>query len=284
MKQILIPTDFSKNARNAVAYGLNFLKNQQCNIHFLHTYTPAFHRMDYVMGGPTFSAIPDPTVELSLIGLEKTVNYAKEKFSNHKHKYNMLSSFNTLTDEIRTACEKWDISLVIMGTQGATGAKEIFLGTNTVHTLRKAQVPVLVIPENCTYSKVKTILFPTDYLSDYKMEELEFLIDQVKVQNAEIVVLHINEKAHISEIQKKNKQLLAEKLKDTKHKFAWDNENLMPDAIHQFIQKNDIDLLVMMNRKHNFFERLLIKPNVDTMGFHTTIPFLVIPDTAPVTT
>ncbi|WP_420601120.1 universal stress protein [Flagellimonas sp.] len=284
MKQILIPTDFSKNARNAIAYGLNFLKDQQCNIHFLHTYTPAFYRMDYVMGGPTFSAIPDPSVELSLIGLEKSVNYAREKFPNPNHKYNMLSSFNTLTDEIKTSCEKWNIALIVMGTQGATGAKEIFLGTNTVHTLRKAQVPVLVVPEKCEYRKVETILFPTDYLSDYKMEELEFLIDQAKMLNAEITVLHVNEKAHISEIQKKNKQLLAEKLKDVKHKFAWDNENFMPNAIHQFIQENDIDLLVMMNRKHNFFERLLIKPNVDTIGFHITIPFLVIPDTASVIT
>lgn len=281
MKQILIPTDFSKNARNAVAYGLNFLKDQQCNIHFLHTYTPAFYRMDYVMGGPTFSAIPDPSVELSLVGLEKTVNYAKEKFPNPNYQYNMLSSFNTLTDEIRTVCEKWNISLVIMGTQGATGAKEIFLGTNAVHTLRKAQVPVLVVPEKCAYKKIETILLPTDYLSDYKMEELEFLLDQAKILNAKIIVLHVNEKAHISETQRKNKRLLTEKLKDVEYQFEWDNENLMPNAIHQFILKNDIDLLVMMNRKHNFFERLLIKPNVDTMGFHTTIPFLVIPDTAP---
>ncbi|WP_420322023.1 universal stress protein [Flagellimonas sp.] len=284
MKQILIPTDFSKNARNAIAYGLTFLKDQQCNIHFLHTYTPAFYRMDYVMGGPTFSAIPDPSVELSLIGLEKTVSQAKEEFSNPNHKYNMLSSFNTLTDEIKASCEKWNVELIVMGTQGATGAKEIFLGTNTVHTLRKAQVPVLVVPEQCKYKKIETILFPTDYWTDYKMEELEFLLDQVKMLNAKIIVLHVNERAHISETQRKNKQLLNEKLKDVAHQFEWDNESSMPNAIHQFIKKNDIDLLVMMNRKHNFFERLLIKPNVDSMGFHTTIPFLVIPDTAPLVT
>ncbi|SNZ00741.1 universal stress protein [Flagellimonas pacifica] len=284
MKQILIPTDFSNNAWNAITYGLNFLKDEQCNIHFLHAYTPAFYRMDYVIGGPTFSAIPDSSVELSLIGLEKTVNDVKEKFPNPNHKYNMLSSFNTLTDEIKNACEKWEVVLIVMGTQGATGAKEVFLGTNTVHTLRKAEVPVLAIPENCEYEKVKTILFPTDYLSDYKMEELGFLLNQVKTINAKVIVLHVNERAHISENQKKNKQLLAEKLKDVKHKFVWDNENLMPNAIHQFTRENDIDLLVMMNRKHNFFERLLIKPNVDTIGFHTIIPFLVIPDTAPIIT
>lgn len=284
MKQILIPTDFSENAKNAIAYGLNYLKDHHCNIHFLHTYTPAFYRLDYVMGGPTFSAIPDPIVEQSLIGLEKSINYAKTQFSNSNHKYNMLSSFNTLTDEIKTACEKWNIALIIMGTQGATGAKEIFLGTNTVHTLRKAEVPVLVIPENCEYKKIGTILFPTDYLSNYKMEDLEFLLDQVKMLNAELIMLYVNEKAHITEIQKKNRELLAKKLADIKHKFVWDNENLMPNAIHKYILDNDIDLLAMMNRKHNFFERLLIKPNVDSIGFHITIPFLVIPDTAPIVT
>ena len=284
MKQILIPTDFSENAKNAVTYGLHYLKDQECNIHFLHTYTPAFYRVDYVMGGPTFSAIPDPVVEKSLMGLEQSITYAKENFSNPNHKFNMLSSFNILTDEIKAACRQWKIELIVMGTQGATGAKEIFLGTNTVHTLRKAQVPVLVVPEKCTFQPINTVLFPTDYLSDHSEEELSFLLDQIKMLRAELIVLHVNEKAHISARQKKNKDLLAEKLADTHHRFEWDNDNLMPNAIHKFILDHDIDMLVMMNRKHSFFERLLFKPNVDAIGFHTTIPFLVLPDKVPIVT
>ncbi len=284
MKQILIPTDFSENAWNAIVHALSLFKDQKCNFHFLHTYTPAFYRIDYVMGGPTFSAIPDTNVELSLIGLEKTIGDAKRKFPNTNHKYNMLSSFNTLTDEIKKTCDKYNIELIVMGTKGATGAKEIFLGTNTVHTLRKAEVPVLVVPENCPYTKVETILFPTDYLSHYKIQELQYLLNLADILDFEITILHVNESADMTETQKENKRRLAKKMEVTRHKFIWDSENHMPNAIYRSIKENSIDLLVMMNRKHNFIERLLIKPNVDSIGFHIDIPFLVIPDTAQIET
>lgn len=281
MKQVLIPTDFSKNAWNATVYALNFLKDQECTFHFLHTYTPAFYRMDYVMGGPTFSAIPDTSVERSLIGLEKVVEMAKKEFSNPKHHYNTLSSFNTLTDEIKAVCKKRKIDLIVMGTQGATGAVEIFLGTNTVHTLRKAKVPVLVIPESYAYKKVKKILFPTDYWTKYKTKELQPLLDFAKELEAEVTVFHVNEEDDMTNAQLENQTFLKEKLTAVKHNFVLEKEQLMPNAVSHHIQEQQIGLLAMMNRKHSFFERLMIRQNVDVLGFHITIPFLVLPDTAP---
>lgn len=284
MKQVLIPTDFSKNAWNATAYALNFLKDEECTFHFLHTYTPAFYRMDYVMGGPTFSAIPDASVERSLIGLEKVVERAKKEFSNPKHHYNTLSSFNTLTDEIKDVCKKRKIDLIVMGTQGATGATEIFLGTNTVYTLRKAVVPVLVIPEGYAYKSIKKILFPSDYWSDYKTEELQPLLDIAKELEAEITVFHVNEEYDMTDAQLKNQGFLEEKLTEVKHHFVLEKEQLMPNAVSHHIEEKQIGLLAMMNRKHSFFERLMVRQNVDVLGFHITIPFLVLPDTAPLNT
>src|SRR5680860_985783 len=73
MKNILIPTDFSPNAWNAVVYAMQFLKDENCKFYFLHTYTPSFYRLDYMIGGPEFSAIPDYEVDVSVEGLEKTI-------------------------------------------------------------------------------------------------------------------------------------------------------------------------------------------------------------------
>lgn len=282
MKQILIPTDFSENAWNAIVFGLTLFKDQECVFHFLHTYTPAFYRVDYVMGGPEFSAIPDSGVERSLVGLEKTKEKIERLYPNPKHRYNTLASFNTLTDEIKDITRERNINLIIMGTQGATGAKEIFLGTNTVHVLRKTKIPVLVIPNKYAFTAIDSILFPTDYWSDYKIEEFGFLLDFADSLKAEIVVFHANEEHDLTEAQQKNKVLLSSKLKDIKHRFVLDRDNLMPKAVYKYIEENNAGLLAMMNRKHSFFERLMIKQNVDAFGFHIDIPFLVIPDTASI--
>ncbi len=71
MKNILLPTDFSRNAWNAIAYALHFLKDEPCIFYLLNTYTPAFYRADYLIGGPAVSAIPDIRVDVSLAGLDR---------------------------------------------------------------------------------------------------------------------------------------------------------------------------------------------------------------------
>ncbi|MGB5818973.1 MAG: universal stress protein [Saonia sp.] len=282
MKRILIPTDFSKNAWNAISFAMEFFKDQDCTFYFLHTYTPAFYRMDYMMGGPSYSAIPDAGVALSLAGLERTLEDIKKQFPNKKHSYETLSAFNLLIDEIKEVCTEKNIDMIVMGTKGATGAKEIFMGTQTVYTIRKVNTPVLAIPDDYSYRPVRHILFPSDYMSRYKQMELDILIALAKTYAAKIIVLHATEEDPISEKQNKNKAFLARSLKEVPHTFEEIEKQYMPNVVYQFIQHQDIELLVMMNRKHSFLERLLIKQNVDAIGFEINIPFLVIRDTSEI--
>ena len=282
MKKILIPTDFSRNAWNAICYALEFFKNEACTFYFLHTYTPAFYRMDYMLGGPAYSAIPDVGIDISIAGLEKTLNDVQEQFPNPNHTYETISAFNTLTDEINELSEKENIHMVVMGTQGATGAKQLFLGSSTVFVIRKARVPILVIPNNCRFSPLQKILFPTDFWSTYKKEEVQPIIEIAKIHQAEITLLHIKEEYDLTERQLENKALLEELLKDVSPVSTEVEEKLMPQAILDYIEENRYHLLAMMNREHSFFERILIKQNVDQIGFHVKIPFLVVRDTSEI--
>ena len=279
---ILLPTDFSKNSGNAIAYAMELFKNEKCDFFFLHTYTPSFYRMDYMLGGPLFSAIPDSGVDISLAGLEKTLKDVKKTYKNPKHTYTIISAFNTLTDEINEVTVEKEIDMVVMGTQGATGAKEIFLGTNTVYVLRKAIAPVLVIPENYTFQKIKRLLLPSDYLTNYKQNELSMVIKMAKMNKAELIVLHVKEEYDLTTGQQENKMALYKSFAGLSTTFTELKGSIMPDAILDYVKNNDIDLLMMMNRKHSFFERLFERQNVDQIGFHIKIPFLVIRDTAKV--
>jgi len=279
---ILLPTDFSKNSGNAISYAMELFKNEKCNFFFLHTYTPSFYRMDYMLGGPMFSAIPDSGVDISLAGLEKTLEDVKKSYKNPNHSYNIISAFNTLTDEINEVTIEKEIDMVVMGTQGATGAKEIFLGSNTVYVLRKAIAPVLVIPENYTFQKIEKILLPSDYLTNYKDNELSTAIKMVKMNKAKLIVLHVKEEYDLTASQEENKMALYRRLDGLSTTLTELKGSLMPNAILNYVQKNGIDLLMMMNRKHSFFERIFEKQNVDQIGFHIKIPFLVIRDTAKV--
>ena len=282
MFKILLPTDFSDNAWNAISYAMEFFKNEVCTFYLLHTYTPAFYRMDYMMGGPSFSAIPDIGVDISQAGLDKTLEKLSATYNNPRHTVKTISAFSLLTDEINEVSQEKDIDLIVMGTQGATGAKEIFLGSNTVFVLRKALVPVLVIPEGYQFKPVKTILFPTDYRTQYKEAEVDTIMGFAAIQDSEITVLHIKEPFELSEAQQLNRDHLKQCLTKVSHRFEEKEVGPMPDAVIDYIDKHNYDLLTMMNRKHSFMERLLWKQNVDQIGFHTQVPFLVIRDTGKI--
>lgn len=280
MKNILIPTDFSRNARNAIDYAMKFLEGERCTFYFLHTYTPNFYRMDYVLGGPSFSAIADKGIDISLAGLEKSVADVKARHANPKHTYEMVSAFNILSDEINELSQSKEIDLVIMGTQGATGAKEIFLGSNAVHALRKSQVPVLVIPEGCSFQPIKNILFPTDYLSYFRENDLLMLLEIARLHKAMVRVLHVREKADLTERQRRNNLHLDRCLAPVAHSQEDINGTNIPDAVIDYSEANQTDLICMMNRKHSFMERLLTRQNIDQVGFHVKVPLLVIRDTS----
>jgi nucleotide-binding universal stress UspA family protein len=280
MKKILLPTDFSDNAWNAIVYALHFFKNENCTFYILHTYTPSFYRADYMIGGPTFSAIPDVGVELAQAGLDKTIADIKKNHKNAKHQYKTLSAFNTLTDEVREVTENKNIDLIVMGTQGATGAKEIFLGTRTVHVIRKSRIPVMVVPNGYVFKEIKYVLFPSDYVISFEKEEVRLLIDVAKMHNAKLTILNVKDDYDLTDGQKQNKASLATYFYTLHPKFEQVKGKLMPNAIHEYIDQHNIGLLAMMNRRHSFLDRLLVQPNVDSIGYHTKIPFLVMPYTS----
>lgn len=279
MKTILIPTDFSKNAWNAISFALQFFKEIRCAFYFLHAYTPAFYRMDYAIGGPEFSAIPDKDVEASIRGLEMTLKKANTCFGNPKHIYKTISAFNVLTDEINEVCDAKEIDLIIMGTQGASGAKELFLGSNTIHVIRKSKAPVLAIPAAYQYGPIKKILFTVDYRSKYNRDDLYIAIETAKMHNAEITAYHVKEERELSKEQCDNKAFLALCLEQVSFKFKEELGAYVPKAILEYLEGHNFDLLVMMKRKHTFFERILTRQKIDKIGFHVKTPFLVIPDT-----
>ncbi len=282
MKNILIPTDFSRNAWNAIEYAMEFFKDQRCTFFFLHTYTPSFYRMDYVLGGPSFSAIPDKGLDISQAGLEQTVEKTKMQYANPNHTFEMVSAFNILTDEINEVSRDKDIDLVVMGTQGATGAKEIFLGSNTVYVIRKAAIPLLAIPNNYSFLSINKILFPTDYLTQYKEEELALLIEFTKLHNASVTVLHVQEESGLTESQLEHKNHLRNIVAQIPHTMQELRGANMPDAVIDYAHTFEMDLITMMNRKHSFLERLMVRQNIDQIGFHVKVPLLVIRDTAKI--
>lgn len=277
MKKIILPTDFSDNAFNAIRYAVLLFKDVEASFYLVNTYTPAIYQAEYVVHSPGQIGLGDVLQENSLSQLADLMKKLETEFKNPKHLFIPHSAFNVLVDEVVELAKKENTDLVIMGTQGATGAKEIFLGTNTVHIIKKATCPVIAVPSGFEYEIPKEILFPTDYEVDYQKAQLQQLLDIAEIHISSIEVIHASSGYELTQNQLNNRKKLNDILAKTAHLFHdLPNQGVIA-AINNFQLKKRMNFLVMIQNKHTFLERLFIEPVIKKIGFHVKIPFMVIP-------
>ncbi|EZH74741.1 hypothetical protein ATO12_08350 [Aquimarina atlantica] len=277
MKRILLPTDFSDNAFNAIRYALCLFRDEEVTFYLLNTFTPVSYHTGYLIENPAPYGMEDIAMINSKRDIERTEEKIKEEFNNPKHSFVRLSVFNTLIGEIKSVVEKYNIDLIVMGTKGATGAKEVFIGTHTMYTIKKVNCPVIAVPSGFEFEKPKDILFPTDYNLSIDNKYLPLVKEICDKYTCKLNILNAYSGVSLGVEQQKIKEDLDKYFKNNTHVFHIAEGVDVLEAVEDFQKKYKIDLLVMIHNKHSFFENLLFKPVINQVAYHTNIPFLVIP-------
>lgn len=277
MKNILLPTDFSENSWNAISYALQLFKDETCKFYLLNAYTPLIYHVEYVLVSPEQYGMDDAIRQSSLNQLNDLKVRMEKTFKNPKHTIETIAAFNNLIPEIKDTVVNKAINYVIMGTKGATGANEILFGSNTVHVFKNIKCPVLAIPDGFDFEIPHEVLFPTDYQVNYQNHHINPILDIIALYNTRINILHASYGYELSEEQEKNKKILEKYFKKSTYLFQSVNHQTVEEGINNFQLKARINLLVMINNKHSFFENLFFKNTINQIGFHLNIPFLVIP-------
>ncbi|GLB50290.1 universal stress protein [Neptunitalea lumnitzerae] len=270
MKKILLPTDFSDNSRNAIKYAVELYKDEKCLFYLLNT----IYDTDNILHGSIYEIYK----ERSFKELELLEQEISSKYKNDKHSFKKVATVNLLNEQIKTLVKAEGIDLIIMGTQGATGAQEILFGSYTVSAIKVAECPLLAIPEEFSYRKPKNIVLATDYGVDFESYQLDLLKKVAKRNNSQLHVVHVNvNDKPLKEIEVHSKEMLKNSLKDLDVVFDEVEGNSVQEAIFKYDDTTPIDLLVMIKHKHTFFERLFLGSQIYKIGYHTTFPFLVLP-------
>ncbi|MEM9363072.1 MAG: universal stress protein [Bacteroidota bacterium] len=281
MQKILIPTDFSENAWNAISYAMHLFRNRKCTFYFLNTYTPVIPSSRFMANMVDGVRIVDAVRDASEKGLRQTVERAKKEFNNSNHNFEIKSSFNLLVEEVKDVVEEYGIHLVITGTKGASGIDEVFMGSNTVRIIKNTKrCPVLAIPQHFDFVAPSEIAFATDFNRFYSSSELQPLLDLADMFKATIRIVHVQYKLKaLSELQQFNLNMLRRYLKNAEHYVHTVSElNSVSHTLEMFSEELDIHLLAMLNYQHSYMEKMTREPIVKRTAFHTQIPLLVIPE------
>ncbi len=274
MRSILIPTDFSDNAMNAIKYALELFKYEKCDFYIMHAYEDAIHKETTSLTRENLESVTEMMANKCAAHLEQILKEIHEISPNPRHTYHSISANNILIDEADSIVNDKDIDLIIMGTRGKSNDKKITFGSQTLQVLKYVQCPVLAIPEKQTYTQPKQILFPTNYLIPFKRRELKLFCDMVAPYRSIIDVVYISKSSKLSMRQEDNQLFIKEALCKNEINFKTLDSKHVVETIEQYVKEHPIDMIVMVNTRDSFLESFLYPSRVDQLSLDLKVPFL----------
>ncbi|WP_224485239.1 universal stress protein [Robertkochia aurantiaca] len=280
MKKILLPTDFSETSVNAIRYAFNLFNDTEAEMHLVHAFDVAPSTLGVTREEKLKTHFYEVTEAQAKEEMKKLLDRIKTEFPERKGKIRAFTTPNDLMDAVPNAIKELQADLVLMGTKGATGAQEVFLGSNAVKVMKRLKnIPLLLVPGKATYTELKHIVFFNDLRRHFEKEEVQPMVDLAKLGNAEISLVYLKHVNELTPEQEKNKEELKHLLKEMEtRELVMALEDEVNQVITDFTAKENVNLLAMIRNKHGFFEKIFREPVISKVAFHTEVPFLVIPE------
>lgn len=281
MKNILILTDFSENAWNALKYAQQLFKPTECNFYLLHVSDFINYPVSPVyIGEDEENLFTEELIAPSKKQLNNLLKKVEKTFSNKNHNYFSVHEHGFFLEAIKKNIAEKKIDLIIMGTKGATGMRKRIIGSNAGDVITKVKCNTLIIPKAVTFSIPKEVAFPTDYNIFYSHKILEAVTEILRLSQSNIRVMNVSRSdRQLTTAQEKNQEYLSDYLNEAfqkKNSFHTITNKNVNAAIQCFVESRDVDIIMMVAKNLNFLQQILFDSIVEKISFHTKVPFFVI--------
>lgn len=262
MKNILIPTDFSENSRNALEYALGYFKNVQANFYLIHVDS---------------QNCDEKRSQLCQDNLNTEIQFYQNNSLSKSQKFFAVYERMSLIEGIRKHLTAKKIDYIVMGTKGDSTLISSEIGSNTSEVITKIKCPIFVIPRNARFLNIDTIAFPTDYNCSFRKNVRHTLADTLSLHKAAVHVLNVKYSAReLSTDQLDNKSFLKDMLKEHQYDFHVLESRTIENGIQTFTELHKTDLITMVAKNLNLIQRLLFNPKNADLNYRIELPFLVI--------
>lgn len=275
MKNILVLTDFSDNARAAENYALQLAIHVNGNLILYNSYS----RQREMVSGNVVWPHSTPSAELqSISNLQARVDELNRHLRqindiDHKPEIRHLGNAGSLTDKLNDTIAENNIWLIVMGTKGETFANNIVFGSNVFKVLEEVNCPVLIIPREAEYKNLQKIAYATDFRSS-DLDIIKWLYEFADPLKVELILVHISSDT-ITDRDIINSQEKIYKAQFPKTSVQlYEGENIK-DSLHKVAEQADLSMLALLHRRHEFFESLFHSSVSHKMIRHTEIPVLI---------
>jgi len=269
MKILLIPTDFSETSEAAIDFGLQLAKQHGYDVILHHSVDFAHTYESMYMDTPNVQSFTNEVVEDCETRLENLLR---------SHRGGGLTITKSLTvgnmvQDLKKLVEVKEVDLMVMGTKGASGLKEFFVGSNTEKIVRIIDCPIISIPEKSQFNRVRKILVPVDlnelrpgflrqisFFQQLFSAAVEFLWVKTphSIENVELIMEEFNNVLSKYEISSSSFTIIREVFPD--------------DGILEYAKDSESDMIAMATHARRGLAHLFSGSLTEDVMNHASIP------------
>ncbi len=275
MEKILCPIDFSDASLNALEFAVAIGEKNHSQIMLVNIFTEA--DFDLIL---EHEGVDKEYEELISVAERKLKSISDEinKISKPKGLKGCVYWLKSgkVIDVLNECAENEKADLIVIGATGASKFDKRYIGSKAVSIVEHARCNVLCVPENCNYEGINRIVYATDYQEEDKIA-IQLLVLLARQMGASIDILHISH--HNDTI---DKAIYEDYMREMKAFVAYDKLSFNREVYHHiseglenYMKKTNSDLLVLLYKRHDFFENLFRSSLTKHLSYFADYPFMV---------
>jgi nucleotide-binding universal stress UspA family protein len=273
MKKLLVPTDFSDTSKNAARFAVQMAADiQNAKIILIHV-------SDKITGGSDGSPLTEDDDDRRIILTQALSQLRDELLAVAQAPIEFVTEKgSSLVDVLSRYVRHQAIDMVIMGITGATRLEQIFMGSNTLEMAKESACPVLIIPPDAKYRKIKNVVLASDFKevdTTIPVAPLKATLDLFKPA-LHIVNVDSEHYVELTDEFKAERAKLETMLKGYSPEFYFIRQYDFFDAISQFVEDKNADLIVIVPKDRSFVSGLFKTSHTKKLAYHSHIPIIAI--------
>jgi nucleotide-binding universal stress UspA family protein len=275
MKKIVIPYDFSTEAEYALDVAVQFSEKVASDLYIIHVIeVPSSYLSLY----PEYGGLEVESVYSD--DILKAVEHKLNQIVDRLKKKNVNISCGVVHgkpfENIQQTIISEDADLIIMGSKGATGLKEIFVGSNTERVIRYAKVPVLTIKRKTNLSEMSSMVFASDLSVDNSVKFVKEIQQMLGLKMELLKVFNTNEWTYTERTALEKIELFGLENGFTDYSVHVIDSPFVTDGILKFAHEKKADLIVMGTHGYKGIGHLIAGSNAEGVANHSEIPIFTI--------
>lgn len=271
MKKILVPIDFSNAAEHAVQLALELVKSNNATLYLLHVIE--YDSIGLLESDGTFAATSNVKTAVERLlkrGEIKLTNYIQNL---HVHGADIKKQFGLGVPEevIVQNIEELDIDLVVMGTHGASGLQELFIGSIAEKVVRNAKCPVITVKHKTSMNDIKHIIFGNDLidLSDHVIAKLKQLQELFR---AKLTIIRVNTPGNFErdEVFKQVETRILKRFKSNNITIQNYNDKTVEEGFRHFAEENGAGIIALATHGRTGLSHFITGSIAENLVNHTT--------------